>query len=77
MAGFIVVFMVFLPMIVLLVYQIKYPEKFIKFGRRWQFKNEDLEPSKEAIEFAKLTSIIGIIICVLIIVLYFLSAITM
>lgn len=50
-----------LPLIGVLIYSIKEPEKSYLFGRRWQYKNDDLEPNEILIKLNKRLSIIFLI----------------
>lgn len=53
--------LIILPLIGVLIYSIKEPEKSYLFGRRWQYKNDDLEPSEVLIKLNKRLSIIFLI----------------
>lgn len=55
---------IFIPIIAVLLYQIYFPRESVLFGKRWQFKNDDLEPSEEATKFTRNTSIIALIVIV-------------
>ncbi|WP_160679723.1 hypothetical protein [Clostridium sp. C8-1-8] len=69
---FIVVFSI--PIIAVLLYMIFYPRESALFGRRWQFKNENLEPSDEAVKYNRTMGIIGLVFVLIIIVLSILKA---
>jgi len=52
----------FLPILAVLLYMAIKPENAALWGSRWRLKNEDLEPSEEAIKYTRITSIIMIVI---------------
>lgn len=54
--------MVYIPIICVLVYIAINPRDTALWGKRWQFKNENLEPSDEAVKLTRIMSIIMIII---------------
>lgn len=56
----------FLPIIGLFLYMAAYPRESALWGNRWQFKNQDLEPSDEAIKYNRNVSIIMVIVMVII-----------
>lgn len=58
----------FIPIIGVLLYTVLNPRDAALWGKRWQFKNEDLEPSDEVIKYNRVTSIIVLIIVVIILV---------
>lgn len=58
----------FLPFIGYSLYMIFYPEDSVLLGRRWQFKNRDLEPSEEAIKYEHKMGILTLIIEVILLV---------
>lgn len=64
-----VTIMFFLPFIGLLLYTALYPRESALFGKRWQFKNEDLEPSEESIKYIRNSAIIVLIIFVVILLI--------
>ncbi|QAA32190.1 hypothetical protein [Clostridium manihotivorum] len=64
---FILVFSI--PIIVVLLYMIFYPRERALFGRRWQFKNENLEPSDEMVKYNRNMGIIVLVFVVIIIAL--------
>lgn len=57
----------YLPIAGVLLYTIFYPAESALMGKRWQFKNEDLEPSDE---FVKYNRTVGIIAFVLITIVF-------
>lgn len=59
----------FIPIIGVLLYTIMNPRDAALWGKRWQFKNEDLEPSDEAIKYNRIISIAVLIFVVFILVL--------
>lgn len=58
----------FIPIIGVLLYTALNPRDAALWGKRWQFKNENLEPSDEVIKYNRVTSIIMLIIVVIILV---------
>lgn len=54
-----------IPIYALLVYSIKYPEKAAKMGKRWMY-NGDVEPSEDYIKYIRFSSIIGVIVITLV-----------
>ena len=56
---------VIIPVIGVIVYSIKEPRDSFLFGRRWMYKNEDLEPSEEIIKFNRNASIIALAVIVI------------
>lgn len=56
---------IILPLIGVLIYSIKEPEKSYLFGRRWQYKNDDLEPREGLVKLNKILSIIFLIVIVI------------
>lgn len=58
----------FLPIIGILLYTIFYPEESALWGKRWQFKNESLEPSDEVIKFNRTSGIIVLILILIILI---------
>ena len=59
------VVILFLPILGVLLYMAIKPENAALWGNRWRFKNEDLEPSEEAIKYTRIMSIIMIVIGIL------------
>lgn len=55
-----------IPLLGVLIYSIVDPEKSFLFGGKWQYKNEDLEPSESMIKMNRKISIVAlvVIICV-------------
>lgn len=62
------IWIISMPAIIALIFAIIYPEKNLMFGRRWQYKNEDLEPSEAAIKYTRISSIICLIVFVIILI---------
>lgn len=60
--------MIFLPIIGVLLYMALNPADAALWGKRWQFKNENLEPSDEVIKYIRIVSIIMIIVVILILI---------
>lgn len=58
------IWIISMPVIIALIFAIIYPEKNLMFGRRWQYKNKDLEPSEAAIKYTRISSIIFVIILI-------------
>ena len=61
------------PLIGLLLYSISEPEKHFMFGRRWMYKNDDVEPSEKVIKINKLLSIVMLITIVFVYLFYIFS----
>lgn len=62
-----------LPVIGIFLYTALYPRESALIGKRWQFRNQDLEPSDEAIKYNRKASIIALIIIIVIIVIVLFS----
>lgn len=60
--------MISLPIIGILLYTIFYPGESALLGKRWQFKNESLEPSDEVIKYNRTMGIIVLIITLIILI---------
>lgn len=58
----------FLPILGVLLYMTIKPENAALWGNRWRFKNEDLEPSEEAIKYTRIMSIIMIVMGILLLI---------
>lgn len=58
----------FIPIIGALLYTIFFPKDSASFGKRWQFKNEDLEPSDEVIKYNRTMGIVVLIIAAVILI---------
>lgn len=69
MAEKIIAVILFIPVILVLLYQIYYPRESILYGKRWQFQNQDLEPSEDAIEYTKKVSKIALAVIVIMLIL--------
>lgn len=69
MAEKIITVILFIPIILILLYQIYYPRESILYGKRWQFQNQDLEPSEDAIKYTKTVSKIVLVGVVLMLIL--------
>lgn len=65
----IIIVLVFLPFIFMLFYTYQYPRESALWGQRWRYKNEDLEPSEAAIGLNKKSSLIGMIVITIILLL--------
>lgn len=53
---------IYIPIIGVLVYIALNPRDTALWGKRWQFNNDDLEPSDEAVKLTRVMSFIMIII---------------
>ncbi|MDT8717657.1 hypothetical protein IAI10_13375 [Clostridium sp. 19966] len=62
-----------LPMIGLLLYGIFYPRDAAMMGKRWQFKNQNLEPSEEYIKHCRVMSIVVLVLLIVISIFAFLK----
>lgn len=54
--------MLYIPFLGLFLYMALNPRDTALWGKRWQFKNEDLEPSDEAIKYNRNASILMLIV---------------
>lgn len=54
-----------IPVIAVVVYSIKEPRDSFLFGRRWMYKNDELEPIEEIIKFNRNTSIVALVSIIL------------
>lgn len=59
-----------MPVIIALILSIIYPRENLLFGRRLQYKNDDLEPSENAIKYTRIVSIVGLIFIGMVIVFF-------
>lgn len=59
---------ILIPILAIFLYDAMYPRESFLTGKRWQYKNENLEPSDEAIKQTRKSGIIGIIIIIISIV---------
>ena len=50
-----------MPVIITLILTIIYPKESLIIGRKWQYKNDYLEPSENAIKYQRIVSIVGLI----------------
>ena len=66
--------LVFLPIIVLLIWQYKNPKEAILLGRRWLYKNEP-EVSEAAVQYVKYASIFGIVFIIMMFLIFILESI--
>ena len=66
--------LVFLPIIVLLIWQYKNPKEAILLGRRWLYKNEP-EVSEAAVQYVKYASIFGILFIIMMFLIFILESI--
>ncbi|MBB4824835.1 hypothetical protein HNO89_002061 [Sporosarcina luteola] len=62
----------FSPLYLFLILQLKYPEETIFWGERWMY-NEDPKLSDEGIKYTKIKAIIGIVILTMIFLIWFLK----
>ena len=58
----------FIPIACVMLYTIFYPREIALFGKKWQFKNENLEPSDEVIKYNRMVGIIGLVISILMLI---------
>lgn len=61
-----------IPLYILFILQYLYPEDSMKWGKRWMY-NDEPELSDEAIKYAKVTAIIGIVVLTLMFLVWFLK----
>ena len=66
--------LVFLPIIVLLIWQYKNRKEAILLGRRWLYKNEP-EVSEAAVQYVKYASIFGIVFIIMMFLIFILESI--
>lgn len=69
MAEKFIVIILLLPVIAFCIYGIAYPEECVLLGNKWKYKNTDLEPSEISISYMKFSSIFGLVITGLFIIL--------
>ncbi|MBL4933075.1 hypothetical protein [Clostridium paridis] len=60
--------MLFIPVIVLLVYMVIYPRESSLWGKKWQFKNDNLEPSDEVIKYNRFMAAIALIVIIILLI---------
>ncbi|MDD7794474.1 hypothetical protein [Clostridium sp. 'White wine YQ'] len=53
--------MISIPFIVLFLYMAIYPRESSLWGKKWQFKNENLEPSDEVVKYNRFMAVIALI----------------
>lgn len=58
-----------LPFLGIMLYIIFNPRESALFGKRWQFRNENLEPSEEAIKYNRTAGITGLIVVIVFVVI--------
>lgn len=58
-----------LPFLGIMLYIIFNPRESALFGKRWQFRNENLEPSEEAIKYNHTAGITGLIVVIVFVVI--------
>ncbi|OPJ62870.1 hypothetical protein [Clostridium oryzae] len=63
-----------LPIIFVFLYTAAFPRDSLLFGEKWKYKNQNLEPSEDAIKYTKKKAIIGLIVFVLFILLLITSS---
>jgi len=56
----------YVPIFLVILYSIFYPRDSALFGKRWQFQNENLEPSEDAIKFQRKAGIALLIVTLII-----------
>ena len=56
----------FIPIVGMLLYTIFYPRDAALLGKRWQFKNTDLQPSDEMINYNRIVGICALIFSTLV-----------
>lgn len=66
------VFILLSPLMGVFLWGILDPESYVLFGNKWRFKG-DLEPSEEAINLARKSSIAGLIITIIFYIIYVIS----
>lgn len=54
-----------IPVIGVVIYSIKEPRDSFLFGRRWMYKNDELEPSEEIIKFNRNASVVALVVIVI------------
>ncbi|MFW2502742.1 hypothetical protein CCS79_09230 [Clostridium diolis] len=63
-----VAIILFIPIACVMLYTIFYPRDSALLGKRWQFKNENLEPSDEIIKYNRIAGIIGLVVSILMLI---------
>lgn len=63
-----VAIILFIPLACVMLYTIFYPRDSALLGKRWQFKNENLEPSDEIIKYNRIAGIIGLVVSILMLI---------
>lgn len=66
-------FIIFIPVYLILIWQVYNPEDAVLWGKRWMYK-EQPEVSEEAIKYVKVMSIIALVVLTLIFVIFFIKA---
>lgn len=54
-----------IPVIGVVIYSIKEPRDSFLFGRRWMYKNDELEPSEEIIKFNRNASVVALVVIII------------
>lgn len=63
----------FIPIVGMLLYTIFYPRDAALLGKRWQFKNTDLEPSDEIIKYNRTAGIIALVLATIVFLVFLFS----
>jgi hypothetical protein len=70
MAEFIITGIMTLPLLIILIYGIIHPEELASWGYKWRYKGEP-EPTEEYIKYTRASSVIGLLLTISIIIIYF------
>lgn len=70
MAELIITVIITLPFLIILIYGIIHPEELASWGYKWKYKGEP-EPTEEYIEYTRASSVIGLLLTISIIIIYF------
>ena len=62
-----------IPVIGVVIYSIKEPRDSFLFGRRWMYKNDELEPSEEIIKFNRNASVVALVVIIILSIYIILS----
>ena len=54
-----------IPVIGVVIYSIKEPRDSFLFGRRWMYKNDELEPSEEIVKFNRNASVVALVVIII------------
>lgn len=69
---FIYVFYIILlaiPFVGIMLYTIFNPKESALLGKKWQFKNENLEPSEDSVKFNRFAGIIGLTVVIIFVII--------